>query len=730
MLRVLVLSILATLVGRLAYLQVDQGAVYARAASDNRIREVVTPAARGEVLDDAGRALVDNRTALVVSVTRSIVRSQPKHGAAVLQRLAGIVGEPVATLSLQITPCGEKLKDGTIAKRPDCWNGSPYQPVPIASYDSSKPAEVSKVLAIQEHAEDFPGVQAQYEAVRDYPAGALAAHVLGYLGPLSDTDLRSPKYQKLAVGSGIGRAGVEQVYDAQLRGADGVQRLLVDKDGSVTGTVGNSPAVGGQNLVLSLDRGVQKVAEDALKAGILNARSQYDKTNSKNYAAPTGAAIVMEAATGRLVAMASYPSYDPAAFVGGISSKAYSALRLDPAHPLVSNAYQGLYAPGSTFKLSTTAAAVAAGNSLYGSYPCPGAFKIGNSIKHNFEGESPGNLDFRQTLVKSCDTVYYALAVHDWQQDNARVKARQKPREIYQATARAFGFGRRTGIDLPSESRGTITGRADKLAIWKEQKAAYCKGAHDPRFTPYVQAIEAENCKFGYIFNPGDAANFAIGQGDVLGTPLQLTSAYGALANGGTLWTPRVAKALLSGDGKTYTPLPPVKKGNLGVPAPVLDYIRSSLIGVTKTGGTAQAAFLGFPFGQLDVAGKTGTADVNGKSPTSWFASYAPAAAPKFVVVVMIPEGGTGGTTAAPIVRRIWDGIYGLEGAKAALPGGVLPASLPVIRPDGSVAPPGTRLPVPPVVVTAAPAAPPGTTALAAPSLPVGLLPRRTGEGG
>jgi penicillin-binding protein 2 len=721
-LRVMVVSILLTLLGRLAYLQVAEGDRYRTAASDNRIREVVTPAARGQVLDDMGRPLVTNRTALVVSVTRSVVHSQPERGKRVLDRLARVIGIPAAQIELLMTPCGERLKDGTRANRKTgCWNGSPYQPVPVASYASDKPAEVAKVLRIEEHQEDFPGVQAEYRAVREYPGGSLAAHVLGYLGPLSEDDLKKKEYQGLAPGTLIGRAGVEAVYDERLRGTDGVQRLLVDKDSTVTGTLGTTPAVSGDNLVLSLDAGVQRVAEKALAQGIKEARQRYDRHRKKKFTADKGAAIVVEATTGRVVAMASYPSYDPTLFVGGISSREYAALSSAPGSPLISNAVQGRYAPGSTFKIVSTAAAVAAGYPLTARvYPCPPSYRIGASVKHNFEGESFGTLDFHDTLVRSCDTVYYKLAVEQWSRDGA-TKNLKRAREVFAKMARAWGFGKRTGIDLPDERAGLITDRAYKQRFWDENKKDYCAGAKRRPKGTYLQQIDAEFCSDGWRYNAGDAANFVIGQGDVLVTPLQLAMAYAALVNGGTLYKPQLAKGFLSADGRTQTLLPPVKAGKVPVRKAVLDYIRDALAGVVRPPGTAKGAFAGFPLSQVAVGGKTGTADVLGKAPTSWFASFAPVHGSRYVTIVMVPEAGTGGTTAAPIARHIWDGIYGLEGKKRMLgPGGTLPAKLPVVMPDGSIGRPGTVVPRRPTTVVATP-----PTAQALSPLPWADVPRR-----
>ena len=194
-LRVVVVSILLTLLGRLTYLQVAEGAGYRQAATNNRIREVITPAARGQIVDDRGVPLVSNRTALVVSVTRSVVRAQKDRGVAELLRLSKIVGISVQDITVQISPCVYRDGHGNRIKPVErCWNGSPFQPVPVVSYATDNPAEVRKVLAIREHQEDFPGVTAEYQAVREYPGRTLAAHVLGYLGPLDPTEASSAKF--------------------------------------------------------------------------------------------------------------------------------------------------------------------------------------------------------------------------------------------------------------------------------------------------------------------------------------------------------------------------------------------------------------------------------------------------------------------------------------------------------------------------------------------------------
>jgi penicillin-binding protein 2 len=720
-LRVLVMSVLATLLGRLWYLQVYAGERYAQAAQDNRVRQVVEPATRGMIYDSSGRFIVENRTVMVVSVNRSLVRSQRDGGKAVLARLGGVLGIRAVDIARTMTPCGSRYADGTPAKAPDCWNGSPYQPVPVKTYSAEDPKQTAPALKILEHKEDFPGVTAELQPVRFYPDGSMAAHLLGYLGPIRDDERKDPKYAGLTTAK-VGRGGVEEVYDDALRGHDGVQQLLVDKDGTVTGELKSTPAQAGDALILSLDKNVQRLAESALQKGIVAARQRTDRTRGGiHYKAPTGAVVVLEAKTGRIAAMASYPSYDPSIFTKPtLPTATYKALT-DPSKgaPLYSNATQGTFAPGSTFKIVSTAAAVAAGNSLSGYYACPPALRVGNRLFGNFEGETFGTINFRTTLIKSCDTVYYGLAYREWQRDGG-TKKNPEAREVFQKMARSFGFGTSTGVDLSGDATGLITDRAYKQANWEAMRKDYCLGAKRRPAGSYLQQIDAEACTDGWRYNAGDAANFAIGQGDVTSSPLQLASAYAALANGGTLYAPRVAKALLSADGTKVTPVPPKVIRRLPVAPATLAYIRSALTEVTKPGGTAQGAYAGFPPGF--VAGKTGTADVHDKQPTSWFASFAPADNPRYVVVAMVTQGGTGGTTAAPITREIYDGIFGLEGHKALLPSGALPTALPVVRADGTVAPPGshTGRPAPTVVPPT-----PRPTASPASALPPVDRPRR-----
>ena len=666
-LRALVLSMLLTLLGRLAYLQVVEGAHYAKAAQENRVRDVVTPAARGEVVDVTGAPLVRNRTALVVSVDRAQLIREPHGGTAVLGRLGAVLGRPAADLARAVTPCGAKVPA-------PCWRGSPYQPVPVAEVAADDAAGLRAVLAVQEHREDFPAVQVDFRAVRDYPSAdrTTASHVLGYLGPISSAEVRTAPYAGVRPDALVGRSGVEETYDAALRGTDGVEHLEVDSSGAVTGRREQTPSVPGSTLVLSLDAAVQSVAEHALRAALEHARTLPASTGGTLHA-DSGAVVVMEAKTGRLVALASAPSFDPTVFVGGASPAQYAALVDDGrGAPLLSRPVSGAYAPASTFKVVSTAAAVQSGDyPLTGRYPCPGAFApLGG--KRNFESEALGTIDLHTALEQSCDTVFYKFAYEQWLRDGGTHPVAH-PRDPILTMASAFGLGAATGVDLPGERRGAVPDRAYLQQRWQSTKAARCAAADDGSHSEEQRRADREFCADGGTLRGGDAANDAVGQGDLLVTPLQLATVYAAVANGGTLLSPRVARAIVSADGKQVTDVAPTVRGHVPVDPAVLAYERDALLAVTH-GGTATSAFAGLP---LAVAGKTGTGEVAGRQDTSWFASFAPAEDPQLVVVAMVSQGGTGATTAAPMVRDVYAGIYGLDGRAPALPGGRLPDQLP-----------------------------------------------------
>ncbi|MFI6508068.1 penicillin-binding protein 2 [Streptosporangium sp. NPDC050855] len=676
--QVLVASMLAVLAVRLWQVQVVRGAEYVTAATETRTRDVVVPAVRGQILDASGRPLVRNRTTLVVSVDRTRLNRMEGNGRAVLQRLAAVLGRRPDELRERIRACGPGVA------RP-CWPGSPFQPIPIDADVTTREA-----LQILERQEMFPGVTAEVQAVRQYPRKGAGAQALGYLQPITQEEMERKGGRRQAF-SGVdlvGRDGLESIYDVPLRGTPGTRRVQVDRLGKVMGVERNVPPVPGDTLITSIDARVQSVAEKALREAMKGAPK-----------ADGAAAVVLDARTSRVLALASAPTYDPAVWTGGISEGEYQRLLSGKAgKPLVSRAIKGEFAPGSTFKVSSVAAMLKDGYPLHGRYDCPGSFMVGDRPFNNFRGIALGSLTLHMALVKSCDTIFYRAAYEQWLRDGG-LNPKGRPKEPMAAMARAYGFGRPTGIDLPGESPGRIPDRAWKKTIWAATKETNCKRAKtgypevagkSPSRAAFLKRLAYENCLEGFQLRPGDAANFSIGQGDVLVTPLQLAAAYTALVGDGRLRSPRVGWALVRPDGTKVKEIKVPVTGRLPLSPKERAYIKGALSEVASD-GTAAGAFSGFPMDKVKVGGKTGTAEVYGKADTSWFASFAPTDKPRFVIVVMVSQGGMGGQTAAPAVRKIYEGIYGFspDGKTAGppiLPGGRPASRLPVIARDGTVA--------------------------------------------
>lgn len=672
-LHILVGALLLVLAGRMWTLQVLQGEHYKAVAAENRTRDIVVPAVRGSILDGTGKPLVRNRTALVVSVDSTVLGRQKDKGKEVLEKLAKVLGTKREAIELKTRLCSPTVP------RP-CWPGSPYQPIPVDDRVDAKAG-----LQILERQEEFPGIIAQVQAIREFPRpdGASAAQALGYLQPITQNELDNRKGLKVTGFSGvdlIGRDGLEATYDVDLRGEPGIRKVQVDARGRVTGIARETDPTPGAHLVTSIDAKVQGAVEKAIA-------KQIDKVK-KNGGKPSAAGVVMDVNTGKIVALASYPTYDPTIWTDGISEDEYEALLgKKRGEPLISRAIAGQFPPGSTFKISSLSAAVNDGYPLNGTYSCPGSYMVGNRAFTNFEGQGHGPMNLHRALVVSCDTIFYKFAYDQWLRDGS-TRPVKDPKDPMIHMARAFGFGAKSGIDLPGESPGRIPDRPWKKSFWEATKETNCKRAKtgypelkDPAKEAYLTAISKENCAEGYVWRAGDAANFSVGQGDVLVTPLQLARAYAAIANGGKLVTPHLGNAVVRPDGTVVRKIEPPAGKKLPVGKNVVEYMRKALADV-PTNGTAAGAFSGFPFDKVHVAGKTGTAEVYGYEDTAWFASFAPAKKAKFAVVVMITDAGTGGGYAAPAVREIYEAMYGLNGQKPALPDGKLPSKLPKVGPS------------------------------------------------
>ncbi|GAB3769061.1 penicillin-binding protein 2 [Nocardioides ginsengisegetis] len=684
----LVFSLFATLFARLYYLQVVTGDDYQAQAASQSVREIVQQPQRGLIVDDMGRPLVANRTSWVVSIDRTMLgKMTDSQRTRLVARVADAVDMAPGRVTKRLVTCGDP--DAVIGL---CWNGSPYQPVPVAT-----DVRQAVALRILEQPEDYPSVLAEQQSVRAYPRpyGVNLAHVLGYLSPITEEEYdkaRADGDKSVNGASSVGRAGVEKEYDRWLRGMPGYKQVAVDSMGRVLGDDSEVMGQPGDTLVTSIDAKVQGVVEKQLADTIALARQTYDPVTHMNYKADSGAVVVMEARTGRIVAMASQPTYDPSVWVGGITKKQLARLYSEKAGtPLLARATQGQFAPGSTWKPLMTVGALDHGFSPDTKLNCSSNFQVGNRLFKNYESESYGYITFAQALQLSCDTFFYRVGFHFWQKygsDPTDVDAYDPLVE----QAKKFGFGKPTGVDLPGEASGRIADRHWKLAYWKAMKGYYC-GMDEKGNAPsaFLKLFAHEFCLEGSYYRAGDSVNYAIGQGDTIVTPLQLARAYASLSNGGTLFEPRVAKAIVSSDGTVLKRFPPAVMGHVKSSKAALSYVDTALQGTPKV-GTLAWKFIDFPLDRVPIRGKTGSAEVYGKQSTSWVATYDK----DYVVVMMVSQAGTGSGTSGPAVRKIWETLYGIDGMdvnprNAAIPGTTPPAGLPTFMKDGSILPPARK---------------------------------------
>ncbi|MEU2870730.1 penicillin-binding protein 2 [Streptomyces olivoreticuli] len=683
--QILVVSLLLTLGGRLWYLQIRNGDQYTAEAADNHIQQVVAPATRGSILDARGVPLADNETRLVVSANRTDLLKMHDRGKAVLARLAGVLNLKPEDVAAKVRLCDAKTPK-------PCWAGSPYQPIPITDE-----ATTQQALQIRERAEDFPGVTAEPTAVRRYagPGGSNTAQVLGYLSPVTDDEISKTKSGSapLLRSDQVGRSGLERQYDTQLRGQAGVTRYEVDNLGRVIGKAKSDKAVPGSNIVTSIDARVQAIAERELDQAMKDARKELDKNTGVNYKADAGAVVVMESKTGRVVAMASNPTYDPNAWVGGISAKDYKQLTgKDSDYPLLNRAIQGQAAPGSIFKVISATAAVKAGYAFTDNYNCSSSYSIGNQVFKNYESKGYGPINLGRALEVSCDTVFYDLAFRQWQKDGGNNP--KHPADWFYRTAHDFGLGKETGIDLPNEVKGRVPDREWKKRYWEANKDTWCKQGGNSG-DDYAAKIAKENCESGMRMRAGDSVNYSIGQGDTLVTPIQMATIYAGISNGGTLYNPTVGKAIVSPDGKSVQEIAPTAHGRLPLDQKTRDQLDGALAGVA-TNGSAAWRFEGWPQKDIPMHAKTGTAEVYGKQTTSWFATYTQ----DYTVIMTISQGGTGSGASGPAVRNIYNALYGVDEKGKIDPGkALLPhpeSGLPKIEKDGTIEAQKIDVPSPP----------------------------------
>lgn len=676
--QILIVSLLAALLGRLFYLQIAAGPKYRDAALSIQSRDVVTPANRGLIVDSSGVPLALNKVGLAITIDRIEIDKQPDKGVAVMQRLAKLLKLNYMDVYTNTRLCGEL----PVGKRAGCWTGSRYQPIPI-----TKEADPDIALQIVERPDQFPGVDAQPISIRSYPGlvNVNAAHVLGYVGPLTEDDLTKDTGKQYFRSESIGKAGLEIQYDSYLRGIPGIRTLIVDRKEAITRESQNTKPIAGDHLVTSIDIRLQAAAEQALADAVQRGRAN-------GYTSDSGAAVVMDIRTGRILALASYPTYDPNAFEKGLTVEQASDLFSEKkAVPALNRALQGLFAPASTFKSVSVVAAAAAGYDLNAAYNCPSEVQVGTRAFQNFDSRNQGRMNLKKAIAVSCDTIWYQIAFDEWLRDGG-LRPKSSPNDYFFKAAQAFQITEKVGIDLPSESKSRLADRDYKKSWFEQNKEFYCNyktRATKAQQTPFLIQLAAENCVDGDKVRAGDAVNFSIGQGDTVVTPLKLTQMYAAIGNGGTIWQASIAKAIVKTDGTVIKAIDPKKLGTLTTAPSTLKFLQSALREVVVS-GTGAGVFAGFP---IEVSGKTGTGQVFGRNPngtlkddTSWFASFAPTKNPRFAVVMMVGQGGFGASTSGVGVRGIYEAIFGVKGNKvvpgaAIYPNGKPPTALPKISP-------------------------------------------------
>ena len=508
-LAVLVMSLVGTLAARAFSLQVVDADEARAAAEDNRVRELVIPAARGMVLDQQGRPLASNRISLDVSVDRRELRRLDDDGASVLDRLADLLDVDADVLAARLQNCGTPGAQ----KQPNCWNGAPGAD-PVVARDVGIEA-AGQVMA---DPTGFPAVAIDRVPVRQYPGQSLAAHAVGHVGAVTAEDLVD--HPELEGSPARGQAGLELVHDAALRGQAGLERVTVDSAGHRASAGVEVPAVPGRTLVTNLDAELQAVVEEQLQAAITRARGRIDPISEQPYKADGGAAVVLDVRTGAVLALASAPDFDANIWTGGIAADDYAALT-DPAagQPLLNRAVQTALAPASTFKVVSAAAALDAGYSTTAAYDCPSSYSVGGRAFQNYRSRSLGPLTLGRALELSCDTVFYRLAHEQWRADGGS-RPVDDPKDLIASTAADFGFGTPTGIDLPGETAGRLASREAKAAQWDQLHDEWCaraKGGYpevaDAERSRYLTRLAKENCKEGMLWRVGDALNASIGQG-------------------------------------------------------------------------------------------------------------------------------------------------------------------------------------------------------------------------
>jgi penicillin-binding protein 2 len=582
-----VASLAFTLLGvRLWYLQVQQGPDMRSVSESNRIRLVRVPAPRGIVYDRHGEILIDNRPSFDVIFVPEDARDRKR----VLGSLAHFLGdeEPVLMQTVR-APTKRPPYEGIVLRRDVDWQG---------------------VVALETHQFELPGVSLQVGPKRFYPYGPLAAHLLGYVGEVSENELATGT-SGYRPGDLLGKAGLEKAFDAELRGMPGGQQVEVDALGRRVRVLQEVADLPGGTLALTIDRDLQEVAERAL--------GEED-----------GAIVALEPHTGEILVMVSHPAYDPNIFARGIRREEWRGLLQDPKHPLNNRAVQGQYPPGSTFKVAVAAGALEESVvTPFTSVSCSGGIPFGNHFFRCWKKGGHGTVNLHSAMVQSCDVFFYQVG-------------RRLGVDGIAEYSRRLGLGLPTGIRLEHEKGGIIPDTQ-----WKRRR-------------------------FNQPWYEGETLSVAIGQGYVTATPLQMAGLAAAVATGGTRYRPRYLKRIAAPDGTVRDELQPEVIGEAELKKSTVAQLRSAMrdVVMTESGTGKKARVLGIDVaGKTGTAQVVKMGDrersnlgIKKTRDHAWFIAFAPVESPEIAIATLVEHaGGGGGAIAAPITQRILEHYFGRD---------------------------------------------------------------------
>ncbi|MEW5761618.1 MAG: penicillin-binding protein 2 [Bacillota bacterium] len=637
----IVVAVFLVLGFRLAYLQLLEMDRFRTLARENSVRLIPIEAPRGEIFDRHGKKIVGNRPLYAVSLVNLDLKREEL--ARVVKRLALLLGMPEQEIWARVND--EKLRR--------------YEPVYIA-----RNVSLDVITRIEERREELPGVIIDIQPQRDYPYGSLLAHVLGYTREIQPAQLERHKDEGYRMGDMYGQAGLENTYERYLRGEKGAWQVEVDAWARPVRYLGVKNPVPGNDLYLTIDLELQKTAEEALAKSIQAVqKGGYPQARA-------GAAVMLDVRTGEVLAMASYPSYNPADLARDLTPAEVQKIFSSPDQILLNRAIQAVYPPGSTFKMVVAAAALETGTiSEDFAIWDTGRFYLGR-LYTDWKPGGHGRVDLLRAIQVSCDTYFWTVG-------------RMVGPEAIAKFARELGLGKATGIDIPGERSGAVPTREYKYKVVKQQL--------DQRFGPEFRAVEdryrkliaraatpeekarlererdrerariqAQYDRYAWEleWRDYDTLNLSIGQGYNEYTPLQLANYVAAIANGGTVYRPYLVKKIVSPTGQTVATFEPRVVHRANISPATLATIRAGMGKVCQPGGTAYGVFYDFP---RAVAGKTGTAEVFGKDNHGIYVAFAPLDKPEVAIAVVVEHGGHGSSAAAPVARALLEKYFGVE---------------------------------------------------------------------